>query len=56
MLTQGGLKAVMWTDTFQMLIIMGGFIAVLVQGSEEVGGFNEIWETARKGGRLDIVK
>ncbi|XP_053402912.1 sodium-dependent multivitamin transporter-like [Mercenaria mercenaria] len=50
----GGLKAVMWTDTFQMLIIMGGFIAVLVQGSNEVGGFNVIWETAKNGSKLDI--
>jgi hypothetical protein len=39
-----------------MVIIMGGIIAVLVQGSEEVGGFNKIWETAKDGGRLDIVK
>ena len=46
----------MWTDTFQMLVILAGFIAVLVKGSEEVGGFNVIWDTAKEAGHLDIGK
>lgn len=53
---QGGLKAVMWTDTFQMIIIIAGFLAVLIQGTTETGGFNYIWETARAGGKLDLNK
>lgn len=40
---QGGLKAVMWTDAFQMIIV-------------EVGGFNYVWETAKQAGKLQADK
>jgi len=46
----------MWTDTFQMLVIIAGFLAVLIQGTTETGGFSYIWETAREGGKLDLNK
>ena len=54
--SQGGLKAVMWTDSFQMFIIMGGFLAVVIQGTIEVGGFYTVWDTAREGGKLEVFK
>ena len=46
----------MWTDSFQMLIIMGGFIALVVQGTNEVGGFDVVWETARNNSKLEIFE
>ncbi|KAG9352840.1 hypothetical protein JZ751_017416, partial [Albula glossodonta] len=51
--TLGGLKAVIWTDVFQMVIMMTGFVAVIAQGAVLQGGLNKIWEDASQGGRLN---
>ncbi|KAL3859669.1 hypothetical protein ACJMK2_009877 [Sinanodonta woodiana] len=50
----GGLKAVMWTDSFQMIIIIAGFLAVAIQGTTEVGGFDVVWERALNGKKLNL--
>ncbi|KAM3870568.1 sodium-coupled monocarboxylate transporter 2 [Diretmus argenteus] len=52
--TLGGLKAVVWTDVFQMGVMVLGFLAVLVQGGRRLGGVEAIWETAKTGGRLTV--
>jgi len=41
---QGGLKAVVWTDVFQSMIMVGGLITVVIIGSIEVGGLDKVWE------------
>ena len=51
---QGGMKAVVWTDTFQMLIIVGGVITLVVNGCLRVGGLQVVLERAAKGGRLNF--
>ncbi|XP_026875011.2 sodium-coupled monocarboxylate transporter 1 [Electrophorus electricus] len=51
--TLGGLKAVIWTDVFQMVIMLSGFMAVITQGAVLQGGFGRIWDDNYKGGRLD---
>ncbi|XP_021049588.1 sodium-coupled monocarboxylate transporter 2 [Mus pahari] len=51
----GGLKAVVWTDAFQMVVMIVGFLTVLIQGSNHVGGFNNVLEQTRNGSRLHIV-
>lgn len=51
----GGLKAVVWTDAFQMVVMIVGFLTVLIQGSNHVGGFNNVLEKAGNGSRLHIV-
>ncbi|XP_028622952.1 sodium-coupled monocarboxylate transporter 2 [Grammomys surdaster] len=51
----GGLKAVVWTDAFQMVVMIVGFLTVLIQGSNHVGGFNNVLEHARNGSRLHII-
>lgn len=48
----GGLRAVVWTDTFQTFIVIAGLIAVVVRGAQQVGGINHIWNTADDGGRI----
>lgn len=53
---QGGLKAVVWADTFQMVIMIGGFIAVLITGIVRQGGFANVIEANRVSGRLDILE
>ncbi|KAL2093330.1 hypothetical protein ACEWY4_010642 [Coilia grayii] len=52
--TLGGLKAVVWTDAFQMVVMVVGFLVVLVQGVTQTGGLMAVWETARNGQRLDV--
>ncbi|XP_062855073.1 sodium-coupled monocarboxylate transporter 2 [Trichomycterus rosablanca] len=52
--TLGGLKAVVWSDTFQMVVMVGGFLTVLIQGTEKSGGISEVWKTAEEGQRLNV--
>ncbi|XP_078590971.1 sodium-coupled monocarboxylate transporter 2-like [Branchiostoma floridae x Branchiostoma japonicum] len=52
--TIGGMKAVMWTDTFQVVVMVTGFLAVIIQGSIEAGGLGRVWEIASQGHRLEI--
>ncbi|XP_042547263.1 sodium-coupled monocarboxylate transporter 2 [Dipodomys spectabilis] len=52
--TVGGLKAVVWTDAFQMVVMIGGFLSVLIQGSAKAGGFHNVWEQAKNGSRLHL--
>ena len=46
------MKAVMWTDTFQVCVMCMGFLAVIIQGSINVGGFGEVWSRNLDGERL----
>ncbi|KAJ6652651.1 hypothetical protein lerEdw1_011221 [Lerista edwardsae] len=52
--TLGGLKAVVWTDAFQLVVMLVGFLTVLIQGSLQNGGPINIWENADNGSRLTI--
>ena len=50
----GGIKAVMWTDTFQVVCMFGSFIAVLVMGVQSVGGVQSVFERNYKDGRVEL--
>ncbi|KAF7245632.1 Sodium-coupled monocarboxylate transporter 2 [Varanus komodoensis] len=52
--TLGGLKAVVWTDAFQLVVMVIGFLTVLIQGTLQNGGLGNVWEDAKNGSRLDI--
>ncbi|XP_054246463.1 sodium-coupled monocarboxylate transporter 2 [Indicator indicator] len=52
--TLGGLKAVVWTDAFQMIVMVAGFVTVLIRGTTLSGGSAKVWETAYEGSRLNI--
>ncbi|XP_064019155.1 sodium-coupled monocarboxylate transporter 2 [Pogoniulus pusillus] len=52
--TLGGLKAVVWTDAFQMLVMVAGFVTVLIRGTTLNGGAAKVWENAYEGSRLNI--
>ncbi|KAM6394528.1 LOW QUALITY PROTEIN: sodium-coupled monocarboxylate transporter 2-like [Pluvialis apricaria] len=52
--TLGGLKAVVWTDAFQMIVMVAGFVTVLVRGTTLNGGSTKVWEDAYEGSRLNI--
>lgn len=53
---QGGLKAVVWTDAFQMVVMVVGFLTVLIQGSIRAGGIESVWSTSHAGGRLQVFE
>ncbi|XP_038676908.1 sodium-coupled monocarboxylate transporter 1 [Scyliorhinus canicula] len=52
--TLGGLKAVVWTDVFQMGIMIAGFLAVIIRGVVVQGSFERIWNISYHGGRLNF--
>ncbi|KAB0398876.1 hypothetical protein E2I00_007743 [Balaenoptera physalus] len=52
--TMGGLKAVIWTDVFQVGIMVAGFASVIIQASLTQGGINTILNDAYNGGRLNF--
>ncbi|XP_033749405.1 sodium-coupled monocarboxylate transporter 1-like [Pecten maximus] len=49
--TVGGMKAVVWSDTLQMLIMFSGMMSLLVAGSLKVGGLDKAWQIAERNGR-----
>ena len=52
-LFQGGMKAVLWTDTVQAAIMFMGILAVIIQGFITVG-WDKVWKDANDSGRLDM--
>nr|XP_037281085.1 sodium-coupled monocarboxylate transporter 1-like [Rhipicephalus microplus] len=48
----GGIKAVVWTDVVQMVLIYVGYIMVIASGVYHLGGFGNMWQIAGDGGRL----
>lgn len=46
------MKAVMWTDSFQTIMMIMGLLIVLIKGSMEVGGFGNAWNIASENGRI----
>lgn len=54
--TLGGMKAVLYTDLLQSLLMFAAVFAVLVFTSMDLGGFDKIFTIAKAGGRLDFSK
>ncbi|XP_063111516.1 sodium-coupled monocarboxylate transporter 1 isoform X2 [Cavia porcellus] len=52
--TLGGLKAVVWTDVFQIGIMVAGFASVIIRAVVIQGGVERILNDAYNGGRLNI--
>uniref|UniRef100_A0A2H1VGN3 SFRICE_027227 n=1 Tax=Spodoptera frugiperda TaxID=7108 RepID=A0A2H1VGN3_SPOFR len=50
--TQGGMKAVIMTDSFQSAVLIGSLAAVLAMSSTQVGGFDVVWDHAWRTDRL----
>ena len=46
------MKAVLITDSFQVIIMIAGLLAILIKGSMEVGGFSEAWSRAYDSDRV----
>ncbi|XP_078071328.1 solute carrier family 5 member 6a [Mustelus asterias] len=48
----GGLKAVIWTDVFQTLVMFSGQLAVIIIGARQAGGISEVWRIAKENGKI----
>ncbi|KAL3200977.1 hypothetical protein MRX96_053580 [Rhipicephalus microplus] len=48
----GGIKAVVWTDVVQVVLIYIAYIMVIGSGLHYLGGFSAMWQIAGDGGRL----
>lgn len=53
--TMGGLKAVIWTDVFQTVVMFAGQLAVIVVGVQQTGGVSEVWRKVREGNRISAL-
>ena len=51
----GGIKAVIWTDVFQVSIMLIGVITIISKGVYDVGGFSELWKINYDNGRLNFI-
>ncbi|KAE8632390.1 hypothetical protein XENTR_v10001535 [Xenopus tropicalis] len=52
--TVGGMKAVIWTDVFQVFVMLSGFFAVAIRGIHLVGGFSDAIEVAGNYSRINF--
>ncbi|XP_050403134.1 sodium-dependent multivitamin transporter [Patella vulgata] len=50
----GGIKAVIWTDVFQSLVMFSGMAAILIKGTIDAGGADAVWNKAMDGGRFNL--
>lgn len=53
--TFGGMRAVIWTDVMQLVVLLGGQIAiVLVAVTRIPGGWTQVMEIGQQGGRFEV--
>ncbi|XP_035825117.1 sodium-coupled monocarboxylate transporter 1 [Aplysia californica] len=50
----GGIKAVIWTDVFQSVVMFAGMFSVIIKATIDVGGPAKVWKIAEAGGRLEF--
>ncbi|KAM9317207.1 sodium-dependent multivitamin transporter [Gastrophryne carolinensis] len=53
--TLGGLKAVIWTDVIQTLVMVAGQLAVIIVGTIKVGSLQEVWRIAQDNGKISGI-
>lgn len=53
-LFQGGIKAVVWTDVLQAMVMIGSVITVAILGISSVGGLSEVWNRGVQGKRIFV--
>ncbi|XP_074893511.1 sodium/iodide cotransporter [Buteo buteo] len=52
--TIGGMKAVIWTDVFQVFVMLSGFIAIIIRGVLLVGGPASVLGITTNGSRVNF--
>ena len=46
------MKAVIWTDVFQSVVMIAGILAILIKGFVIIGGIGDVMDLAEEGNRL----
>lgn len=54
--SQGGMKAVIITDTFQAAVLVGSILVVMYLGEHDVGGSGVVWSANYQTERLELFK
>ncbi len=49
------MKAVVWTDTIQIFLMIGSVAALVIKGIADVG-FENVWQRNINSGRLEFFK
>lgn len=49
------MKAVVWSDTLQIFLMVGSMVALVIKGLMDVGVIN-VWERNLNSGRLEFLK
>jgi SSS family transporter len=52
--TIGGIRAVIWTDLFQMLVMFFSLFAIFIKSIINLQGFENLWNINKRGGRLNF--
>ncbi|GFW25370.1 hypothetical protein TNCV_5089351 [Trichonephila clavipes] len=52
----GGMKAVLWTDVFQAILMFAALFAITFKGLFLLGGIGKVFTIANEGGRLIIPR
>ncbi|KAJ3616843.1 hypothetical protein MTP99_011285 [Tenebrio molitor] len=52
----GGLKAVVWTDVIQAIIMFGAMVLIAVKGTLDIGGFGTVTDRSIESGRIEGPK
>ncbi|KAB7495356.1 Sodium-dependent multivitamin transporter [Armadillidium nasatum] len=55
-LSAGGIRAVVYTDVFQFVVMSVGLFILTIAGFTEVGGVEKLFEIAEQGKRLEFFK
>ena len=50
----GGMKAVIWTDTFQAICMFGSFMGIIIYGSQRLGGAARVFDLNYQAGRVEL--
>jgi Na+/proline symporter len=50
------MKAVVWTDFLQGIIMVVSSVALIIMGCIHVGGFNALWKRSNDGGRIRVFE
>lgn len=53
---QGGMKAVVWTDVFQVVVMLSGFWVILARGAMLTGGPWNVLSLAQNHSRINLME
>lgn len=50
----GGMKAVVWTDVFQICLMFGSMLMIAIRGAYDIGGMKVVYNRASDGNRVEF--